>query len=148
MKDHASMFTNNELLSCFTVPFSLKAYLKEKRLSLNFLSENTAHSSVHTLSKKERKIMANGTKLVLLSFILSHCFIVTSNNWIEHTMQKSDLFYWNITQGISFLLYPIFGWIADVYVSHYKMIKIAFILILLSSLIMLISAIERILEHI
>ena len=36
--------------------------------------------------------MANGTKLVLLSCILSHCFIVTSNNWIERTMQKSDLF--------------------------------------------------------
>ena len=92
--------------------------------------------------------MVHRSKLVLLSCILTHCFIVTSNNWIKYTQQKMDVLLWNIIQGIAFLLYPVLGWIADVYISRYKMIKLSFILILISSLLMLLGAIERICEHI
>ena len=90
----------------------------------------------------------HGSKLVLLSCVLIHSFIVISNNWIKYGMRINDVLQWNIIQGIAFLLYPVLGWIADVYISRYKMIKVSFILILLSSLLMLLGAIERICEHI
>ncbi len=88
----------------------------------------------------------NGSKLVLLSCVLIHCFIVTSNNWIKLAMNENDVIDWNMLQGISFLLYPLLGWIADVYVSRYKMIKLSFILLLIGSLLMVASGIERIFE--
>ena len=88
----------------------------------------------------------NGSKLVLLSCVLVHCFIVTSNNWVKLTMNKGDILQWNISQGISFLLYPLLGWIADVYVSRYKMIKLSFVLLMIGSLLMLAGGIERIFE--
>ena len=90
----------------------------------------------------------HGFKLVLLSYVLIHSFIVSSNNWIKYEMRIHDVLQWNIIQEIAFLLYPVLGWIADVYISRYKMIKLSFILILLSSLLMLLEAIEDICEHI
>ena len=90
----------------------------------------------------------HGFKLVLLSCVLIHGFIVSSNNWIKYIMRNHDVLQWNIIQGIAFLLYPVLEWIADVYIFHYKMIKLSFILILLSSLLMLLGAIERICEYI
>ena len=90
----------------------------------------------------------HGSKLVLLSCVLIHSFFVIGNKWIKYGMRIHDVLQWNIIQGIAFLLYLVLGWIADVYISRYKMIKISFILILLSSLLMLLGAIERICEYI
>ena len=43
---------------------------------------------------------------------------------------------WTISQGISYILYPLFGWIADVRVTHYRMINISLVSVLISSLFM------------
>ena len=84
--------------------------------------------------------MNTGAKLVILSCVLAHCFIFTTNNWIKDTMTERNELRWNITQGFGLLLYPIYGWIADVYVPRFKMIKASFILVLLCSLITSICA--------
>ena len=43
---------------------------------------------------------------------------------------------WTISQGISYILYPLFGWIADVRVTYYRMINISLVSVLISSLFM------------
>ena len=53
---------------------------------------------------------------------------------------------WNVSQGIAYLMYPILGWIADIRVTHYRMIKTSFIFVLISSFLMLITSIVRIVK--
>ena len=72
----------------------------------------------------------------LITSFLIHFFIVTTNNWIFQTMIRFDKNIWTAAQGVGFLMYPILGWIADVRVTQYRMIKISFTLVL-SCLIMM-----------
>ena len=83
----------------------------------------------------------------LTTCVLIHFFIVTNNNWICYSL---DYFYktiWIAAQGVGFLMYPILGWIADVYITRYRMIKISYILVLSSSLLMLSLAIPLLLRQ-
>ena len=64
-------------------------------------------------------------------------------DWIKYTMARKFILCWNVTQGIAFLLYPLFGWISDVCNCHYKMIKTAFVLTFASSVLMLLTSLER-----
>ena len=42
--------------------------------------------------------------------------------------------YYNVLQGLAYLLYPVCGWIAEVFfISNFKMIKWSFIVLLMSS---------------
>ena len=51
---------------------------------------------------------------------------------------------WNMTQGAVFLLFPVFGWVADVYSLHYKLVKVAFALMAISSMLMLVAGIHNV----
>ena len=79
--------------------------------------------------------------LTLTTCLLIHFFIVTSNNWICYSLNYFDKNIWIAAQGVGFLMYPVFGWIADVCVTQYRMIKMSYILVLSSSLLMLSAAI-------
>ena len=72
----------------------------------------------------------------LITSFLIHFFIVTTNNWVFQTMIRFDKNILTFAQGVGFLMYPILGWIADVRVTQYRMIKISFALVL-SCLIMM-----------
>ena len=52
----------------------------------------------------------------------------------------------NVSQGIAYLMYPILGWIADIRVTHYKIIKISFMFVLISSFLMCGNSIVKILN--
>ena len=41
---------------------------------------------------------------------------------------------YNLLQGTAYLLYPVFGWIAEVYFSNFKMIKWSFVIVLICSM--------------
>ena len=60
----------------------------------------------------------------LVTSFLIHFLIVTTNDWIFQTMIRFDQNIWTAAQGVGFLMYPILGWIADVCVTQYRMIKI------------------------
>lgn len=62
-------------------------------------------------------------------------------------MKKSAVLQWNVSQGISYLLYPLLGWLADVYISRYKMIEFSFLFVLTGSLLMLTGSVERMFER-
>ena len=99
-----------------------------------------------SLESIQRMIQWNGSKLMLLTCALAHFFIITTNAWLQHTLVGYIKLCWNVSQGITYLLYPLFGWIADTRVTHYKMIRLSFVLILLSSILMFANAIFKILN--
>ena len=49
--------------------------------------------------------------------------------------------------GVLYLLYPVCGWIADVYVSNFKMIKFSIVLMFTSSVLMLVTGILMYFTH-
>ena len=82
-----------------------------------------------------------GYRVTLITCVLIHFSITATNNWIHNTMSRYGVMIWNIAQGIGFLLYPILGWIADVCITRYQMMKCALIFVLVSSVVMLAGAI-------
>ena len=52
---------------------------------------------------------------------------------MESLTQPVVVFYFNLLQGLAYLLYPVCGWIAEVCFSNFKMIKWSFIILLSSS---------------
>ena len=53
--------------------------------------------------------------------------------WVTSFGTHNDLLYYNLFQGLAYLLYPVCGWIAEVCFSNFKMIKWSFIILLASS---------------
>ena len=87
-----------------------------------------------------------GSKVTLLTCVLIHFFFVTTNIWIKHILVSYIAITWDVSQGIAYLMYPILGWIADIHVTHYKIIKISFVFVLMSSFLMCGNSILRILK--
>ena len=77
----------------------------------------------------------------LTTCLFIHFFIVTTNNWVYHLLTSRAIIIWNAIQGLTFLLYPVLGLIADVCITQYRMIKLAFCSVLISSLLLLTAAI-------
>ena len=83
----------------------------------------------------------NDTSCFTLSTcLLIHFLIVTTNDWIYHVLASRDITIWNAIRGLTFLLYPVLL-IADVCITQYRMIKLAFCSVLVSSLLLLTAAI-------
>ena len=80
--------------------------------------------------------MNDSSCFIISTCLLIHFFIVTTNNWIYHVLRNRDVTIWTAIQGLTFLLYPIFGLIADVCITQYRMIKLAFCSVLVSSLLL------------
>ena len=80
--------------------------------------------------------MNDSSCFIISTCLLIHFFIVTTNNWIYHVLINRDVTIWTAIQGLTFLLYPIFGLIADVCITQYRMIKLAFCSVLVSSLLL------------
>ena len=55
--------------------------------------------------------------------------------WVTSFGTHNDLLYYNLFQGLAYLLYPVCGWIAEVCFSNFKMIKWSFVILLASSVI-------------
>ena len=58
-----------------------------------------------------------------------------------------NVLYYNLFQGLAYLLYPLCGWIAEVCFSNFKMIKWSFILLLMSSVSIVTLSIVRVAIH-
>ena len=79
--------------------------------------------------------------------MLIHCFVATQTNWIKNLMARNDILPWNITQGLTYTLYPLLGLIADVYITRYKILKISFWCVLISSVLMIFNSIQNLVFH-
>ena len=60
---------------------------------------------------------------------------------------KPDIaLYYNVLQGLAYLLYPVFGWIAEACFSNFKMIKWSFIILLMSLVTIVILSIVSVIH--
>ena len=85
-------------------------------------------------------------------FILSLCLITHfqlffSVKWVTSFGTHPDVLYYNLFQGLAYLLYPVCGWIAEVCFSNFKMIKWSFIILLASSVTIVAISIFSVIHH-
>ena len=71
-------------------------------------------------------------------FILPLCLIIHFHflvivKWVSSFTKPDAALYYNVLQGLAYLLYPVCGWIAEAYFSNFKMIKWSFIVLLMNS---------------
>ena len=72
-------------------------------------------------------------------FILTCCLIIhlqclVALNWTISFLNYYILVSYNLLQGLAYLLYPVCGWIAEVYFSNFKMIKWSFVIVLICTM--------------
>ena len=54
----------------------------------------------------------------LTTCLFIHFFIVTTNNWVYHVLASREIILSIAMQGVMFLMYPLFGLIADICVTQ------------------------------
>ena len=89
--------------------------------------------------------LSTGSKIVLLICLLIHPFV--DHNWILSLFTIHDLVITDYLVGFLYLLFPIMGWIADVHIPRYKMIKLSLILNLLAGVLVFLIIIDIQLEY-
>ena len=81
------------------------------------------------------------SRFTLFSCLIIHFQLCFSNTWIVFLLQGRLPLVYSLMQGVLYLLYPVCGWIADVYVSNFKMIKFSIVLMFTSSVLMFVTGI-------
>ena len=69
-----------------------------------------------------------------------HMTIVGSDIFFYHTVDKDGTFAYLASQSLAYLLYPLLGWLADVYFTRYKFILYSFITMIMATLLMITAA--------
>ena len=77
-------------------------------------------------------------RFILLACFLIHIHLLSGQFWIYFANRNSALSF-SFIQGILYLLYPVCGWVADVFVSRFKIIKWSFGIILIGSLMFIVA---------
>ena len=84
--------------------------------------------------------MASSSIPTLLSCLFIHIQILNSNNWIGYAAEGNIPVILSIFQGTLFLLYPLSGWIAEVFFTNFRMIKWSFFAMLISSVASIVTS--------
>ena len=86
------------------------------------------------------KMLPKAARLVIFCCFLIHMSMIGSDICFFHTVKKDGVFAFLLSQSVAYLLYPLLGWLADVYFTRYKFVLISFILMIGSTIIMSSSA--------
>ena len=98
------------------------------------------HDTTHYKTKEyHQSTMSFLSRFTLISCLLIHTQYFLGNKWIADLLHGHLPLFYNIIQGVSYLLYPLFGWIADINANNFTMIKLSFVAMLISSLCMFCS---------
>ena len=76
---------------------------------------------------------------VILCCALMHMSAIGSNTILYHTADKDAVLSYLVSQGVAYLLYPLLGWLADVYFTRYKFVQASFITIIVATILMIIT---------
>ena len=92
-----------------------------------------------------RQLVHFQAAIIAMQFVLITCFLIhfinVQENWIVEVSKFDVPLVWGVFQGMSFLLYPFCGWLADTYTTNFKMIVISFFAVAAGSLVTLLMAI-------
>ena len=93
--------------------------------------------------------MIFSSKLTLLFCFLFHFQLLVGGNWVGRSCQGYIPIVFSLFQGMAYFLYPLCGWISEVFTSSFKTIKWSFVFALMSSatmcvmgLLLIVSPIE------
>ena len=86
------------------------------------------------------KMLPKAACLVILCCCLMHMMIVGSDISFYHAVDKDGTFAFLASQSLVYLLYPLLGWLADVYFTRYKFILYSFITMILATFLMILAA--------
>ena len=87
------------------------------------------------------KKMSFLSQFTLFSCLIIHCQFWINNTWIIPLLEGYFPLLYSLVQGVLYLFYPVCGWIADVYVSNFKMIKLSLVTVFTSSVVMFVAGI-------
>ena len=77
--------------------------------------------------------------LVILCCLLLHISVIGSDNFLYHTLGRDGAVSILLSLAVAFLLYPLLGWLADVYFTRYKFILFSFITVIVGSILFIAS---------
>ena len=80
--------------------------------------------------------------MIVLCCALLHMSLIGSDIALRHTVPMNGTILFSVTQAVSCLLYPLLGWMADVYFTRYKFVLLSFITMILGSVVMAIAAVS------
>ena len=79
--------------------------------------------------------------LIVLCCFLLHMTVAGSDIVLYHTVSHGGTLVYLLTQAVTYLLYPLLGWLADVYFTRHKFALISFIAIILGTLVTIITSV-------
>ena len=84
------------------------------------------------------KMLPKAARLVILCCCLMHMSVVGSDICFYHTINKDGTLSFLVSQSLAYLLYPLLGWLADVYFTRYKFILYSFITMIMAMFFLII----------
>ena len=75
--------------------------------------------------------------LVVVCCFLVHGTALGSDIYLYHTVGLDAAVVFLVSQAVAYLLYPLLGWLADVYFTRYKFIAFSFVLMIVTSLLLI-----------
>ena len=82
-----------------------------------------------------------GWKVIIVTCLLIHLSVPHTMSWSIYHLENSYILFWSVIQGLSYLLYPFYGWIALFSSSPVKIIQSSFLCMIVCSTLMIIFAI-------
>ena len=79
--------------------------------------------------------------LIVLCCFLLHVTVMGSDFALYHTVAHDGTLVYLLSQAVAYLLYPLLGWLADVYFTRYKFVLFSFIATIVATLLTLITAV-------
>ena len=87
-----------------------------------------------------------GLVIILIAFVSHFVFVFDLSHWaISNTYYLSAVTAYHVSIGVALLLFPVFGLIADVYLTRYRMIQLSLLMLVLVQLVVLIYGMAAIL---
>ena len=66
--------------------------------------------------------------LIVLCCLLQHMSVIGSDIALYHTVAHDGTLVYLLSQAVAYLLYPLLGWLADVYFTRYKFVLLSSII--------------------
>ena len=78
--------------------------------------------------------------IVLCSFLL-HMTVIGSDIVLYHAVALDGTLTLLVSQAVTYLLYPLLGWLADVYFSRYKFVLLSYTTVIFATLLIIIASV-------
>ena len=89
----------------------------------------------------------SNASLVVVLCVFIHMMGIGSDNYYYHNQTHSQSVIFLVTQGLAYLLYPLLGWMADVWFTRYKFVRLSLVLMIPSCCAIVVVVIANLLTN-